>query len=49
MNYAWVKEKSIKCIGCGTNQKSYSYHFTYDLNLSSAINKAIISLKKNDL
>ena len=46
INYAWVKEKSIKCIGCGTHQKSYSYHFTYDLNLSSAINKTIINLKK---
>ena len=44
-NYAWVNEKSIKCLSCNTLSKLYSHFFTYDLNLTSAINK-IIFLKE---
>ena len=44
-NYAWVNEKRIKCLSCNTLSKLYSHFFTYDLNLTSAINK-IIFLKE---
>ena len=41
-NYAWINEKNIKCLGCKNENKINSYYFTYDLNISSAINKFII-------
>ena len=44
-NYAWVNEKRTKCLSCNTLSKLYSHFFTYDLNLTSAINK-IIFLKE---
>ena len=41
-NYAWINKKIMKCLGCKKEIKTHSYYFTYDLNISSAINKFII-------
>ena len=46
-NYSWINKKEIKCLGCNTTSESYSYYFTYDLNLSSALNKIIILKEEN--
>jgi hypothetical protein len=43
-NYGWINEKIIKCFVCNKETITYSYYFTYDLNISSAISKYIIEL-----
>ena len=47
-NYGWVNEKKVKCLVCNKETITYSYFFTYDLNISSAINKYIIKLSSGN-
>ena len=44
-NYAWINQKIVKCLSCKKETKTYTYYFTYDLNISSALNKSIINSK----
>ena len=47
-NYGWVNEKKVKCLVCNKETITYSYFFTYDLNISSAINKYIIKISSGN-
>ena len=47
-NYGWVNEKTVKCLVCNKETVTYSYFFTYDLNISSAINKYIIKISSGN-
>lgn len=47
-NYALINEKIVKCLGCKNETKINSFFFTYDLDISSAINKYIISSKMDE-
>ena len=48
-NYGWINKKKVKCLVCNKETITYSYYFTYDLNISSSINKHIIeSVSRND-
>ena len=47
-NYGWVNEKKVKCLVCNNETITYSFFFTYDLNISSAINKYIIKLSSGN-
>ena len=44
-NFAWINQKIVKCLSCKQETKTYTYYFTYDLNISSALNKCIINSK----
>ena len=46
-NFSLINEKKIKCLNCQKVTKTYTYFFTYDLNIEPAINKQIIELKTN--
>ena len=46
-NFSLINEKKVKCLNCKKSKKSYTYFFTYDLNIESAINKQIIELNTN--
>ena len=46
-NYAWINQKIVKCLRCKHEIKTYTYYFTYDLNISSTLNKHIIKVKSN--
>ena len=46
-NFSLINEKKIKCLNCQKVTQTYTYFFTYDLNIESAINKQIIELKTN--
>ena len=46
-NFSWINEKKMKCLDCKKETKAYTYFFTYDLDIESAINRHIIELEKN--
>jgi len=46
-NFSLINEKKMKCLNCGNVTQTYTYFFTYDLNIESGINKNIIKLKAN--
>ena len=47
-NYSWINEKEMKCLICKKIIKTYSFFFTYDLNITSALNKYIINSKSEN-
>ena len=47
-NFAWINEKSMKCLSCQNETRIYSFYFTYDLNITSVLNKYIIDSKSEE-